>query len=330
MRVLVLTHPESDHGAAQLMAGLVDLLGQDNVIDAPWHRPWHQTETVHYGQDPTPELDGIFSHWEGVTSAYPHFPYYDSRHWTLEEVYDRIHEFDLIIGGVRACSVKVAKLLHKRFGDGLAPIALACHEDRSDSIQPGVVEDVQPTWIFKREISGENVGYKVPTFPLPFSCILPLTTDPVPVEKDRPVDVFFSFSMSNRDRGEVARNLHGFNGIIGENVAWREEYSQGLGESKIGISAAGHGWDTVRFWECGFFGAALVADKTPLRIPNPFTHGVNYVCYDELDPSKEVRKLLADDEERIRIAEAGQRHLLTYHTCTERARYLLNCVGISV
>lgn len=105
-----------------------------------------------------------------------------------------------------------------------------------------------------------------------------------------------------------------------------EAYHRLLRQSKMALSIRGGGFDTLRYWEIVDAKALLVSERPDICIPNNFEHGVHALfCKPDLsDLLAVLRPYVHDEAARTALAEAGHRHLLQFHTCDHRARYLLD------
>lgn len=102
------------------------------------------------------------------------------------------------------------------------------------------------------------------------------------------------------------------------------KYRELLRQSRIGISAAGAGWDCARYWEILAAGAMLFTQALDIVIPNPFTDGVNCVTFSNFAEFEErLAHYMSRPELCLEIAARGQAHYLEHHTTRARAQYLL-------
>jgi hypothetical protein len=146
-----------------------------------------------------------------------------------------------------------------------------------------------------------------------------------------------SCTLQRNKINEFVRNLNIPNTVIGSisrgNYATesydksKEEYFRVLAKSKISVSYPGLGFDTGRFWEILANKALLFSPPLQIKMPHPFLEFKHFIPYNTL-PQLKNRLLyyLDKEEEREKIANAGYRHLLKYHTSKERARYLLDMI----
>lgn len=91
-----------------------------------------------------------------------------------------------------------------------------------------------------------------------------------------------------------------------------------------GISVPGAGYDTYRYWEIPATGACLVSFRTPITIPEDFTHWKNAIFVDDLyDLSKIMNFLLTERKSVQDIGYEGFLHLRSRHTSVQRAETVL-------
>jgi hypothetical protein len=103
-------------------------------------------------------------------------------------------------------------------------------------------------------------------------------------------------------------------------------YLQILAGSKASIAPISTGYDTYRYWEIPLCGAALIAQNQYTIIPNNFEHKKSALFFSSLKELKDILEyyfLEGNEEELLKIAENGRRHLLQYHTPQHRANYVI-------
>jgi len=105
-------------------------------------------------------------------------------------------------------------------------------------------------------------------------------------------------------------------------VAWGKEMYEILAASKITlnhhIGIAANFANNMRLYEATGVGALLVTEARQ-NLAELFEPGDEVVAYeDEDDLVEKLRHYLADDQERIRVAEAGQARTLGEHTYANR------------
>jgi len=106
-------------------------------------------------------------------------------------------------------------------------------------------------------------------------------------------------------------------------------YLQILSSSKASIAPVGNGYDTYRYWEIPLCGAALIAQNQFTIIPNNFEHKKSALFFGSLKELKDILEyyfLEGNEEELLKIAENGRRHLLQYHTPQHRANYVIESI----
>jgi spore maturation protein CgeB len=108
--------------------------------------------------------------------------------------------------------------------------------------------------------------------------------------------------------------------------AWGIDMYRLLAQSRIAVNRhgdfAGGYAANMRMFEATGVGALLVTESAP-NLPEFFEPGREVVAYDGVgDLVDKIRHFLEHEEERLRIAAAGQRRTLTEHTYRQRIRQL--------
>ena len=104
--------------------------------------------------------------------------------------------------------------------------------------------------------------------------------------------------------------------------AWGDDMFRVLARSRIVVNRHGdiaEGFaNNMRLFEATGMGALLVTEAAP-NLPQLFAPGQEVVAYEDADDLvRRIRHLLADEDERARIARAGQRRTLAEHTYARR------------
>ncbi len=145
-----------------------------------------------------------------------------------------------------------------------------------------------------------------------------------PPERERDIPVAF---VGTRDKDKIPEREEFFlalenriplSQLTGD---WREPYSR----AKIVVNFAQYYDLNFRHFEAMSSGALLIAERIQNGMPELFKDGEHFVGYDYRNWDELVDKVhyyLAHDEERERIAKAGQALVLQHHTPRERYRQL--------
>jgi hypothetical protein len=159
----------------------------------------------------------------------------------------------------------------------------------------------------------------------PQAAWLPLAADPA-FERDprrpRPVDVAFvgQIGFPGSRRYEV---LQAVTSTFRTNDIHRR-YDRGeladlYGQAKIVINASIGGDVNMRVFEATAAGALLITDRVANGIAQLFTEGEHHAGYDSTSEAVDaITRYLDDDGGRVRIAVAGQQHVLAHHTYLHR------------
>lgn len=331
MKILYLTHPESDYGEYFLFNGLCDLLGEKNIVTYPFKRSYYGEMDNTYILD-----DGK----QGMTLPGGHVVARERNEWSYKEIANRITEFGfMILSSPRTYAIKALHQLLDTFKSKPLPLVYSDHED-GDNIRVDLIKEFQPDVIFKRELTQLTRDIH----PLPFSCAI--NSFPEVDDNNKIYDVFALFGMTYPIRRKVVETLLSYNlpntylgvdtkkfdnmGLIESNkklIGYRD-YLTMIAQSKIAISVRGHGRDTVRRWEIPAYNTCMFYCDPCLMTPYEFEDGKHVVYFKEdlSDLREKLDYYLSHDKEREEIARNGREHLLKYHTNIKRAEYFLNIV----
>lgn len=340
MRYLVIdTRAGGDWSMDLIFAGLVKLVGYQNVFDYPHkdkHREWDPTRTD-WGME---RRTLGYTPWNGLVSS--------SRQEILSTAARR--ELTVILDE-RAESFEV----YHQLGLGVlrTPVIVVAGHDRfwNDQGIPGVrsMYGAELLHIFIDNVTPE-VEQQIPQLGPNISPInLSANFEhywmyPGIVEKT--TDICFFGSTSNPDRHVVVDHiqshpewkdmrldivLEGRPGVTDTFIPKRE-YFQRMAQSRvclnIGGAAAGRAF---RFYEIPWAGSFMLSQEFPAKQLHPFVDGVHcgyFANLDELDGWLDSALTCGNsDDMREAIAHQGREHLLRYHTCEARTRYILDVVG---
>ena len=165
---------------------------------------------------------------------------------------------------------------------------------------------------------------------------IPLTVaNPVrhKIKRDRIYEISFVGHNNNPERRMYMKMLNGYltknkiKGFISTKIVNKERYIEIIKNSRFGLSTRGTGYDTWRYWEIPCYGTALLAQRTPINIPNNFVDGESALFFKDYDELKQkFEKYVIKSNEWFEIARNGQKHFFKYHTPKKRAEYLLRKV----
>ena len=106
-----------------------------------------------------------------------------------------------------------------------------------------------------------------------------------------------------------------------------EEVGRTYSQSRIVVNTSIAGDVTMRVFEGAACGALVLTDATANGLDTLFNVGDELVAYaDDADLLDKATYYLAHDDERARIAQAGQRRVLAQHTYAHRAQAILDIV----
>lgn len=331
-RVIILVHPEADFQESFLVMGLVELLGEENVILYP-------PKYSYYGQvhrypgitDPTKE---------GVTGPFEFFkPLKKSPEIDGFELFKQLKTCDLIVMTTRATSIKTYReLLELREQSPdikLPPMIMVDSEDHQ-FLRTDLIQQFGPKVYFKRELveEHERVYGDTKIFPLPMSSYVwrSIFADEAQSWINQPKEYNLTCVVGNTHpyRHEVITALKNANfpksfiGIDGDVRTNTKEFLQRIALSKIAVSIRGHGQDTVRRWEIPSFKTLLLTDVLSIQDPYPYCHYTHCIYYrtPEECVTKAKHFLLSDNYRDI--ARNGFLHTSRYHSTKARAAFMLD------
>lgn len=309
-RILMISHEHSDYGADTLYHGLCAVLGDASIVEFPW-KP-----TLHGGR---PELavnyPCVFEH-EGE----PH---------NLEQICAMLSagEFDLVVYNDTLMQLKRDMVQRLAKCLGKTPLVIIDMWDDGGDYQADVRRHIgieHSIAYFKREMLA-CCEYGEPVFPLPFSYPDEMVDAEFIAERTRPF--FWAGKRQDGLRKLYLEYLEQHSELDLNSQYTQAEYARVLGESCIGLSLFGLGFDTVRYWELPAHGCLLLAEHSPLRIPCDFEDGVSAAFFDSLpDLEAKLDYYLHNLDRASAIAARGYEHLKKYHTSSARARQFLGCV----
>ena len=309
-RILIITHTYSDYGMDTLYHGLCKLLGHHNVVEFPWKPTLHGQNFEAANNYPC-----VFS--------YPGLPLSVSE----LEAELRQGKFDLILYG------DVVQMAHaddvRRLVNANPDIPVILYDTWDDCHIP-LERLLRYTGrdrfdlIFKREML-DGVDYGPDTFPLPFGYAL--QREPTVPQGEKKQSLFWA---GKREFGLRALYIQYLEKKLGHPLDRQYDqatYQRELGNSRMGLSFFGCGFDSVRYWELPAHSVMLMAERPPIRIPHNFVDGQTAVFFDDLpEMAAKLDYYLNRPQEMARIAEAGHAHYLKYHRCENRARQMLGRV----
>ncbi len=355
-KILILAHPEMDHLAYMMYDGLYKVLGNTGVYIYPYVK--------HYqGQGQVDDWYILDDGKKGYTVAPGYISKHDTPQKSLEGLVREvdIKSYDIIyISSGRTYAIKALDQIVSAFGiENLPPLVFSEGEDYQDiSTIERIKQKYNPVACFKRELLPQDLEKRkdlYPLYPLPFAAI----TDNIPPDNpNKDIDVFVLFGNTNQLRENIVKTIGSshlpqkYKIHVGidrfsnepEKVPWQDQtrftippmmpyriYMELMSRAKINIIARGWGYDSLRRFEAPLFSGIVLSDILPIITPNPFIDNQHIIYYNHENIGELVGRieyLLAADNERKRIGEAGRNHCLQYHTTEARARYFLDKVEL--
>lgn len=346
-KVLFLCHPEMDYLQYMIFDGLCRILGDENVITFPYNPTYYGEIADNYILD-----DGKRGFTAPNDSILPRKKIMK----TEEEVKKEIDTFDFVISSVRSYAKRALDVLRPHISQ---PLAFLDGED-GDDIKWDVINRYRADYYFKREyIRGQQIKFaQTQIIPCPFAAID--NTKPIVNDTQKEYSVFLVHGYTHIMRETSTKLLlemnppnsyiwintnyynDGFNPYgnkehfskVSEELLKKysrlkySEYLKMIAKSKIGVSVRGWGRDTIRRWEIPMYETLLFTHDIGLEDPHPFEDGKTCVMFknDFSDFKEKLQYYLENENERIKIAQAGKEHLYKYHTTEKRATYILETI----
>jgi len=325
MKILYLTHPESDYGDYMLFDGLCRELGDDQIVTFPFKQSYYgQVDNGYILDDGKVGCTAPGSFME-ARSAAPH-EFADIRRMLMAR------EFDLIVlAAPRTYALRALADIFER-GDAHRTPLVICDGQDDDLIRDDLVRKYDARAYFKREhLTDRTEVHGKPLWPLPFSILSPPGIEmgnETWEAKDR--DVFFAYGQTHPDRDRAHEQLGYLSSTQdllydgGTHHFVLAEYHERIGKSRIALSVRGYGRDTVRFWEILGHKTALFAWRNEQRHPNMLRNEEHCIWFDGVeDLLAQVRYWLARPEELWAMTLRGHAYAREHHTTQARARWFL-------
>lgn len=161
--------------------------------------------------------------------------------------------------------------------------------------------------------------------------VRPLSFGAIPEEFSQPLVVKRQVLYSGHDTHAFRKEIKGVLSSMGFPAAPNQDkrlYNKALSESLIGVSVRGLGWDTYRYWEIPYFGAALLAQRSPQVISENFVEGQEAVFYEYAEQfRKKLTHMIEHPDETEKIGKAGQKAVMERHLSVNRARTVLEAIA---
>lgn len=161
----------------------------------------------------------------------------------------------------------------------------------------------------------------------------PVTVQPQKIpEMKRTTDLFFSMPLKTvNDRKlyyktliRLQRKYASSKMIIKTGGLPKDMYLKNIKAAKCSVAVRGGGYDSDRYWEIPCYGAALLAQKTPLAIENNFVNEESALMFgSEEELRRKFKKYILDSNEWKEIAKKGEELYFAHHTPKKRVRELI-------
>ncbi len=309
LRILFVCHPESDFGSDVLHDGFRRVLGADRVVEYPW-------KPVLHGED------------EAAATGYPCTFDWPESPVSLSDVVAQLAAgaFEAIVYSDTLGSLPPSDVKAIRNAAGDTPLfVLDMWDECGDML--GLIQQrdglKEVAGYFKREMV-QGGDYPANTWPLLFS--FPENRIPPQLSWEGRTGIFWTGKLmggARRLQMSWLEKMLPLQAAYGTPLS-PAEYAEKLQSHLMGISLAGNGFDTVRYWELPAHGTLLLSERIPLAIPFDYEDGKHAVFFDTVQEACEKGAYyLAHPDEALEIAQAGHAHLLAHHTGSARARQCL-------
>lgn len=359
MKILYLSDPEPDYGSTQLYMGLCQYLGDENVIDFPYkcclHDKVERLENADIAafmkNNPNVSIHG--------NNSIPYSWIVPSKgvEYNYNQIVDMIKSgiFSMILLPPRPISRYYLKCLINDCRYNMPPVTLCDFED-SCAIRLDIWSEFNPyiKMVTKSCYHPDHLGniQKMGNNRIIRSLQLasPIVDSPMfrfdDSNESKTIDVSARLGLTRHLRKNVVESLQKLDKLHHKSVVailsvyspTYGEYLHEIAQSKISISMGGHanyidGRGMVgvanRTWEIPSYNTLMLCESIYTRYEHPFEDGKTCVFFDpniEDDVYHKALYWLGDDmeNERRKIAKAGNELLKAHHTCKARAIQLLD------
>lgn len=358
MKILYISDPEPDMGSAQLYMGLWQLLGEENVVDFPYKNAYHGKYELLEGVDIVTYMkDNPTRIVAGKNSGY--FPWQipsNSIEYHYNEIVDMIKNdiFNLVLMPVRYVATYYLRRLINDCGSRMPPVIICDFEDSSTFRFDIVAEfdpyikimtksSYHPTFHNEQQSAKQNYE-KYIVYPTQMSS--PLIDNPVfqldDKEENKLIDITARMALTRPPRKTVVESLQEMGKYHNKTVIAEltsgcpyPQYIQDIVRSKIAVAMRGHGPIGVsnKTWEIPSYNTLMLLETPNSVYEYPFEDGKTCIHFNAEIKDDVVHKALFwlnndMENERRKIAKAGNEHLKKYHTCKKRSERLLEIAHI--
>lgn len=320
--------------ADHLFHGLVELFGNDSLIDYPYKDKYHVKELKDTGN--------AYLNWCQCLDTRNNPPNYNE-----QQIVHMINsgQIDILISSTRAFdtfhSIKQKTRQIKTF--------ILNGEDDTDWAYNNVVIPKfgqylnQIDMVIQREYK-HNIPFDRKVVPMYGPC--PLRNFPdLPFNDNQEIDVFchlgdtHPFRRQLRDKLSELCTKNGWKADIGANHYSMNEYFTRMNNSKICFHAGGMGWESTHYLNISLAKSMLIAQPPsgclntttlqldPVLFPNNFKHDISAIFYSNDFSNVEyfIDKYLTNDEKRRDIVKNGYEHVINNLSSLSLAKYIMAC-----
>lgn len=336
MKILFLSDNGTEHMADHLFHGLVELFGNDSIIDYPLKEKYHVKELKDTGN--------AYLNWCQCLDPRENPPSYSE-----EQIVSMVNnnQIDLLITSIRAFDV--FKRIKQQIKN-IKTIVLNGEDDTDWSYKNVLLPNFGPYWnqihmVIQREYKN-NIPFERKVVPMWGPC--PLRNFPdLPFNDNQEIDVFCHLGDTHPFRAKLRNKLselcqkNGWRADIGADHYSLSEYFKRMNNSKICVHAGGMGWESTHYLNIPLAKSMLLAQPPsgclntntlqpdPLVIPYDFKHDISAVFYSNDFHNMEyfLNKYINNEEKRREIVTNGYNNVINNLSSINLARYIMACIN---
>lgn len=335
MKILFLSDTGTEHMADHLFHGLVELFGNDDIIDFPRKTRYHVKELKDTGN--------AYMNWCQCLDTREIIPDY-----TTHQIIDMINndKINLVISSIRAYDI--FEEIKKQTKD-VKTFILNGEDDTDWAYKNIVLTKFTKYWnkidmIIQREYK-HNIAFERKVVPMYGPC--PIRNFPnLDFKKNKEVDIFCHLGDTHPFRKKLRNkiielgNKNGWKIDVSANHYSMNEYFERMNNSKICVHAGGMGWESTHYLNIPLAKSLLMAQPPinclntntllpdPILYPNNFINKKSAIFYnnDFGDLENLFAYYLTNDAEREEITKNGYEHVVNKLSSKSLAEYIMACM----
>ena len=335
-KILFLSDNGTEHMADHLFHGLVELFGNESILDYPRKSRYHVKELKDTGN--------AYLNWCQCLDLREDIP-----HLNDDQLVDIINrgDIDLIISSIRASDVFLR--LIDRINNRIKVIILNGEDDSDwhyrNTLLPKFGKYLNRIHMIMQREYKSNISFERKV--IPFYGPLPLRNFPnLDFKKNKSIDVLCRMGDTHPNRSLLRNKLievcqkNGWKADISGDHYTMNEYFARMNDSKICVHHGGAGWESTHYLNIPLAKSLLLAQPPknclhtstlkpdPTLFPNNFIDRESAVFYSNSfsDLESLISFYLNNDSERERVTINGYEHVINKLTSKHLAEYILACV----